>query len=261
MTFLAIETSDPRGSLALFDDRGCRAETLLPEGLFRAREITAQLDLLLRRLGLGPRDLEGIAVSAGPGSYTGCRVGITAAKSLAFALRVPVVTVSSLEAMAALAMGIDGGGCRLEGEASAVLEVGRLERFAPILDGRRGFFYAALFERGRSGRPTRILPDQVGKADAIAAELAGAGPAFVFGDGADELAESSGRLVRGPRDWDVPRASVLAELARERMQSARFDLEAIHSLAPAYLRPSEPEIVLARRLAREREAAASGRPR
>ena len=100
MIFLAIETSDPRGSLALFDQEGVREEELFSDDMAHAREFAVRIDDLLRRGGFTPRDLRGISVSAGPGSYTGCRVGVTAAKTLGIALRIPVVAVSSLEVMA-----------------------------------------------------------------------------------------------------------------------------------------------------------------
>ena len=104
MIFLAIETSDPRGSLALFDQEGVREEALISGDMAHAREFAVRIDDLLRRGGFTPRDLQGISVSAGPGSYTGCRVGVTAAKTLGIALRIPVVAVSSLEVMAAFAI-------------------------------------------------------------------------------------------------------------------------------------------------------------
>lgn len=247
MVFLAIETSDPQGSLALFDAGGVREEEFFSEDMAHAREFAARIDGLLRRSDLTPRELRGISVSAGPGSYTGCRVGITAAKTLAIALRIPVVTVSSLEVMAASAMEFS--------QVELADDEYPLDAFVPVLDGRRGFFYGALFRRGGGGRPIREAEDQV----ASLAELADVleGPAWVLGAGADEFlrgleASGDGRgYRRGLAEWDQPHAATLARLSLEPLAESSFDREAAHSLSPAYLRPSEPEIVLARKLAGE----------
>jgi len=96
------------------------------------------------------------------------------------------------------------------------------------------------------------------------AELIGVleGPAWLLGRGADSfllsLEDDGGGTgaskygySRGPLEWDQPRAATLAGLSIELLAETSFDQEAIHSLKPAYLRPSEPEIVLARKLAGE----------
>ncbi len=261
MTYLALETSDPRGSLVLFDEERVLEEVVFPEGLVHAREFAADLEQLLRQHDVATRALRGVAVSVGPGSYTGCRVGVTAAKSLAFALRIPMVGISSLEVLAA-----GSGSARLVGT---------------ILDGRRGFFYAALFQLS-SGRPMRLVDDQVGTVAEMAGALGRAAAARgvraieLFGDGAEKFASSVTALVesgsseidadvcalqlsRGSEDLDLPRARTLASLARPEMASAEFDLASVHALAPAYLRPSEPEIVLAKKLAAKGGSSASGR--
>lgn len=252
MIFLAIETSDPRGSLALFDRGGVRQEDFFSGEMAHAREFADRIDNLLRQEKLAPGNLAGISVSIGPGSYTGCRVGVTAAKTLAIALRIPVVSLSSLEVMAAFAM--ESPESRREDGGSSI------DAFIPVLDGRRGFFYAALFRRGDGNRPQRAAEDQVAPLAEVASVLAG--PAWVLGRGADSflggfdddggsMSASEYGYIRGPVEWDQPRAATLARLSLDPLGEADFDQEAVHSLKPAYLRPSEPEIVLARKLAGE----------
>lgn len=244
MIFLAIETSDPRGSLALFDEEGMLEEDLFSDDMAHAREFAARIDGLLGRGGFTPRDLRGISVSVGPGSYTGCRVGVTAAKTLAIALRIPVVAISSLEVMAAYAI-----------ESVEPAEEPPIDAFIPVLDGRRGFYYGARFRAAGDVRPVREAEDQVAALDELAGVLGG--PAWLLGGGADEFLRgielldggSPTNYRRGPPDWDRPRAEVLARLSRDALVESSFDQEAIHSLKPAYLRPSEPELVLARKLA------------
>lgn len=252
MIYLAIETSDPRGSLALFDGGDVQQEDFFSGEMAHAREFAGRIDNLLRQGNFAPGDLGGISVSIGPGSYTGCRVGVTAAKTLGIALRIPVVALSSLEVMAAFAMESPDPG-REDGAPA-------IDAFIPVLDGRRGFFYGALFRRGEGTRPQRAAEDQV----APLAELAGVleGPAWILGRGADSFlraieddgGSASAREYgynRGPVEWDQPRAAMLAVLSLDLLGESKFDQEAVHSLKPAYLRPSEPEIVLARKLAGE----------
>src|SRR6266511_1772193 len=101
MLLLAIETSSSRGSIALLEGRELIEEAPFPEGLVHGREITVHLEEVMTRRGIAPGKLEAIAVGVGPGSYTGIRVGVTAAKTLAFALRIPVIPESSLRVTAA----------------------------------------------------------------------------------------------------------------------------------------------------------------
>ena len=101
MLFLAIETSSAQGSLALFRDRDVVKEVFFDKGLTFVRDIAEYVRGVLQSEGLTVRAVEGIAVSVGPGSYTGVRVGVTAAKTLGFALEIPVVGVESLRVLAA----------------------------------------------------------------------------------------------------------------------------------------------------------------
>jgi len=255
MLILALETSSVRGSLALFSGGTCLRETFFPEGLLHGREITAHLDALLKAEGLAPGSLDAISVSVGPGSYTGIRVGVTAAKSLAYSLGLPVVTESSLRVLA----------------GNAVVEGGEDIRLAVVLDGRQKFLYGALFDvqprlwkRNPRARDClgweeavvkRLKNDEVHEAADLASSFkerfAGLGGsprrALVIGDGAakflNEITSQGGSkpFERGPSEWDVPKASVLGSLTAQRALEARFQLEAIHRLEPAYLRVTEAE--------------------
>ena len=132
-----------------------------------------------------------------------------------------------------------------------------LDAFIPVLDGRRGFFYGALFTRSEASRPHRMVEDQVAPLADLTASLRG--PAWVLGAGADEFLRGmeagdggeAGDYQRGPTEWDRPRASILAKLSGKALAESSFDPETVHLLKPSYLRPSEPEIVLARKLAGE----------
>lgn len=84
------------------------------------------VEQLLKECGVKPKELTKIVVAAGPGSYTGVRIGVTAAKTLAWSLQIPIVGVSSLEAVAANGANFDGLIC-------------------PLFDGRRGQIYTGLY--------------------------------------------------------------------------------------------------------------------
>jgi tRNA threonylcarbamoyladenosine biosynthesis protein TsaB len=92
---LAFDTATDIATSALVADG-----TILGEGAGRAQSLLADVDRLLTQAGLAPRDLEGIVVGTGPGSFTGTRVGLAVARGLALALDVPVAGVSTLDALA-----------------------------------------------------------------------------------------------------------------------------------------------------------------
>ena len=240
MILLSIETSGARGSLAIFRDGAPIAEAPFPEGLVHGREITVHLAAMMERLRLAPASLEGVAVGVGPGSYTGIRVGVTAAKTLAFALRIPVIPVSSLQAIAAGSAGQNG----------------RPLQVVTAVDGKQRHVYLARFRVGQG--PSPVVPEveervlafpAPGEApprtliESLAQVLAPCSQ--VLGDAADLVIETAAvpGVVRGPRDLDWPRASVVASLA-VRASSAdppQFDPEAVHRLTPVYLRTSVAE--------------------
>jgi len=163
MLVLAIDTATPGGGLAILEDSrilgivSTQVEETYSSRLFRHLEFL----LTETRLELGSMDL--FAVSAGPGSFSGLRIGLTAVKGWAEVLAKPIATVSGLEAVAAQA---------------------RSERglLAPVLDARRGQIYAALYRRGAQGLE-RQGDERVMSADEFLESLpepsAGAAPTFV----------------------------------------------------------------------------------
>lgn len=260
MRSLAIETSSLRGSLALLSGARLEREIAFPEGLVHGREITARLDRLCAEAAWRPEEIEGIAVGVGPGSYTGCRVGVTAAKSLALALRIPLIPISSLRA---LARGVEAAGA----------DAAPGSRVLPLVDARRGRFYHALFTTlgpGAAGRTelSCVADDRIGGVGEVC-RLARPGDR-VLGDGADAFlaacASQGGyeplpeALERVDPSLDIPAARWVGGLATGRLAGARFDPESIHRVEPAYLRPSEPEIVWARRRQADQRSPGAGPP-
>ena len=135
MTILGIDTATRRASVALARDGEVASLVHLDGASGHARDLLARLDEMLTGAGLRPADLGGIAVTVGPGSFTGVRIGMATAKGLAYSLDVPLAGLSTLEGLARAALPLAGDAARL----CAVLEAGK------------GEVYAACFRRERSG--------------------------------------------------------------------------------------------------------------
>jgi tRNA threonylcarbamoyladenosine biosynthesis protein TsaB len=131
--WLAVDTSTSSMTVAVME-----GATLLGEKNSRAERnhsmyLVPNMQQLLQSLHLRPGDLQAVAVGFGPGSYTGVRIGVTVAKTMAWSLRVPLLSVSSLEGMAL------GGFGRLEPPLDGTVWV------VPLMDARRGQVYTGLY--------------------------------------------------------------------------------------------------------------------
>lgn len=211
MRVLALDTSSARLTVALVEDgRVLREEHFDPPA--RAGDLLPYA--------LGPLDgVHAIAVGLGPGSFTGLRVGLAAAKTLAYARRWPIAGVSSLRALAA-AVGTESLVCATS-------------------EGRKGELYASL-HRGSSV----LWPEAVYRAEVLAEKLRDLGPCVVVGAGAHANASAlAGLDLRDePR---APPASSIARLALPMLLSARYDSATLFALAPNYLQPTMAEVALA----------------
>ncbi|HWM76502.1 MAG TPA: tRNA (adenosine(37)-N6)-threonylcarbamoyltransferase complex dimerization subunit type 1 TsaB, partial [Methylomirabilota bacterium] len=102
MRVLAVETSTLAGGAALLDGELVVGEYALDVSATHSERLMVAIDRVLTDAGWTVRDLEGLAVSVGPGSFTGLRIGLSTVKGLALALSIPIVAVPTLDAMAAL---------------------------------------------------------------------------------------------------------------------------------------------------------------
>ncbi|MDQ2687214.1 MAG: tRNA (adenosine(37)-N6)-threonylcarbamoyltransferase complex dimerization subunit type 1 TsaB, partial [Armatimonadota bacterium] len=136
MTFLVMDTSGEYAVLALAEDDGSvRAATVFEGRRSLSRRIMGEMDSLLKNNGLTLQDLSALAVGLGPGSFTGVRVGVTTAKTLAQVTGKPLVGVGTLDAYASVWPGEDT-------QTSIV----------PILPSRRGEVYLACYQGGQLSR-------------------------------------------------------------------------------------------------------------
>jgi tRNA threonylcarbamoyladenosine biosynthesis protein TsaB len=176
MLILAFDTATTVASCALV-----REEEVLGERVSRATTVLADADELVRHAGLTPADLELLAVGVGPGSFTGVRIGLAAARGLALALDLPVAGVSTLDALAAGAPGA-----------------------IPLIDARRGELFALA-----GGEPRCLAPADLGIE---------AGRTYV-GDGAvryrAQIEGAGGVVPPDKSELHVPRARFHARLARD----------------------------------------------
>ena len=233
MKILALETSAVACSAALCEDEKLLAQFFQNNGLTHSVTLMPMCQAMLAGCGVKLEDVDVIAVAAGPGSFTGLRIGVAAAKGLAWPGNKPCAGVSTLEAM-----------------AWSLAHTGAI--VAPVMDARRGQLYNALF-RGTGEGLERLAPDRAIAADDLAAELAALpGPKVLVGDGAllarRLLGERGLELTVAPPHlrlqsaWGVARGAL--ELAR------RGELTDAAGLAPVYHRLSQAE---RERLARERK--------
>ena len=195
---VGLDSSGDRGSVALLRGDALLGEESLGEGNAHGVALHPAMERLLRAARLRPRDLGLVVVGTGPGSFTGMRIGVAAARALAFALRVPVVGVPSYEALAASA----------PAGAPAV---------ACVRDARRDEAWFALYGPvGKGGaRPAAIPPRRCALAEAAAACPAGT---LVLGEhraALAALARAPGVAAGGEEESRV-RASVLARLGLAR---------------------------------------------
>lgn len=242
MRILGIDTATSTASVALLDDENLIGEEIRSNGAKlgnggaphvkgnHAEIILPLIQSILAKARIGVADLSGVAVSIGPGSFTGLRIGLATAKGIAYDWGLPIVGISTLLANAARAIDFDGMICSL-------------------LDARKGEVYVSLFRRS-GGVVSRLTDEQVIPINAALTLLrahysaADAVPLLVIGDGApayEQLLSSAlganARLSVGERYPSV--ASRVAELARARIKSESVD--DLGTLVPVYLRRPEAE--------------------
>ncbi len=224
MLLLAFETSAKAVSVALHDGTSLLAESYQNSGLTHSQTLLPMAEAMLAQCGKTPDQVTHLAVAAGPGSFTGIRIGVSAAKGWSWGAELPVYGVSTLEAMAHR-LGIQDG------------------VICACMDARRNQVYNALFrmEHGALGRLTEdraiALADLRRDLEDIAQ------PVYLVGDGAlltyKTLAHECPNLVLPPEHCRQQRASGVALAALEAMnRDAAWDGGA---LQPNYLRLSQAE--------------------
>ena len=224
MTILAFETSAKAASAAL-----CREGILLGEsyqntGLTHSQTLLSMAESLMASCGVAAGDIDAVGVAAGPGSFTGVRIGVAAAKGFAWGREIPCVGVSTLAAMAVGFGAWQGYVC-------------------PVMDARRSQVYNALF-RVDCGKCTRIREDRAISLRDLGEDVKNlSGPIFLVGDGSvlcyNTLLETVPGLVLPPEHRRHQRAAGVALEAARILETGERPSGA--ELVPNYLRLSQAE--------------------
>lgn len=231
MLTLAFETSAKAASVALMEGGKLLGESYQNTGLTHSQTLMVMAEDLLKACGKTAQQVEAVAVAAGPGSFTGVRIGVAAAKGFAWGAEIPCYGVSTLEAMA--------------------LSLGAWEGYVvPTMDARRNQTYTAVF-RAEKGVLSRVEEDMAISFEELKEKIKSfQEPIFLVGDGAvlcyNTLLEEVPGLVLPPEHRMHQRAAGVA-LAAKRMADAGEEGNG-GSLSPNYLRLSQAE---RERLARE----------
>ncbi len=233
MKLLALESSARAASCAILSDGELLASAWQATGLTHSRTLLPMVEDMLRNSELTVQDMDAVAVAAGPGSFTGLRIGVSAVKGLAWAAEKPCIPVSTLEAMAWPLAHWEGN-------------------IVCAMDARRQQIYNAVF-LAESGALTRLREDRAVSLEEAAADLEELdGPLAVVGDGAqlcfDFLTARGVPCAMAPGHLRLQSAAGVAMAAWRRWPEGCVSAQ---ELAPVYLRLSQAE---RERLEREKNA-------
>ncbi len=222
MTILALETTSSFGSIAIGKDGKLLASTSMDIQVTHSERVMPEIDRLRKALGMEMKDFDCIAISNGPGSFTGVRIGLATAKGIAMSLEIPLVPVSTLELLAGNAFGME----------RAVM---------PIIDARMNEIYGALYDKyGKTLiEPRCAKPEDFLKLIDV--------PVVALGSGLDEyssiLDDMGIDYIPAPLHLRYPMASGLITFVEQMDPMPVYDLDTIGILEPWYLRKSQAELV------------------
>ena len=224
MLLLAFETSAKAASVALTENGKLLGEIYQNTGLTHSQTLMVMAEDLLKQCGKAAKDITAVAVAEGPGSFTGVRIGVAAAKGFAWGREIPCYGISTLEAMAVSLGAYEGHVCA-------------------CMDARRNQVYNAVFYVNR-GEPERFSDDRAISLTELKNELEHIdGPIFLVGDGAGlaykTLAPDIPELILPPEHRLHQRAVGVALLAEAK--AAAGEAGDGNALSPNYLRLSQAE--------------------
>lgn len=229
MNIMAIDSSGLVASVAIANENGVVAEYTLNNKKTHSQTLLPMLDEIKRITEIPLEEVDAIAIASGPGSFTGLRIGSATAKGIALALKVPVVEVSTLEALAANLYACKGVIC-------------------PIMDARRNQVYTGIYKYVRTqdsyeltvmNEPCAVLIDEIaGRLNDLNEEV------IFLGDGVPVYKERLSELLKidfdfAPIHLSRQRAGCVASCGIRKFKSGIFVEAALHS--PEYLRLSQAE--------------------
>ncbi len=234
MKILALDSSALVATVALLEDEKLLAEYTLNNGNTHSETILPMVESVLAFFGITAREVDLFAVSAGPGSFTGVRIGAATLKGLAFGQKKPCVEVSTLEAIA----------------QNLSIHKGLI---CPVMNARRSQVYTALF-RSDGEALTRLMPDSALSISELDELLSAYGEdVCLCGDGYEitEKGFSKTSLRFVPQRLRLQSAASVAAVALKNYKNGEFSTDS--ELGVNYLRPSQAERERAEKLQSEKE--------
>lgn len=225
MMILGIDSSTTVATVSIATEEKILGEYTIDDKNTHSQKLMPMIEELFEQLNLKTMDLDGIAVSKGPGSFTGLRIGIASAKALAYALDKKLIAVSSLEVMANNLKHFEG-------------------LVIPLMDARNSRVFAAVYS-ACNGRLEELMHEDAVELTELIQRLNGeVGKLIFLGDGSrvyrEVLAAEFGeRALFAPMHLNTPRAASLCELALAKYQAGEF--EDYFTMKPEYLRESQAQ--------------------
>jgi len=231
MKILGVDTSTQTGSVAVLEGDTVLAEVSVTSAQTHAKRLMCVVDSTLEMAGMTIAECDGFAVTTGPGSFTGLRIGISTVKGLGFATKKPVAGVPTLDALAYQFPSFPHLIC-------------------PVLDARKGQIYTALYECAGYMKWTRVIEDCAAEPTQWLKQIQRL--CLFVGDGAtvygELIRETLGSLAHfAPPYLNRVRASVVAYMGIDQILNGQ--IADVARLTPHYIRKSEAEIKLEKRRA------------
>src|SRR3989338_8997793 len=238
MIVFGIDTSTNHGSVAIAEGGSLLSESFLPLNSSYSKTLINSLDDLLKKCKLGINDIDGFAVSIGPGSFTGLRIGLSTCKGFNLATGKPIVPVGTLDAITESYFSDSGFlNFTLHTPHSELL-------LCPILDAKKGEVYASIYKY-EEGKIKKITDDMAINPEKLCQKFNE--PVIFFGEGIKQYGDFIKNKLNGLAYFydDAQKNSVAASIALlGGKKIERGDIEDSTLLKPRYIRRSEAEIKL-----------------
>ena len=223
MKVVGIETSGLVGSIAVCDGNKVVGKKTYGKNFSHGKEIVSSLESIFNEINWDPSDIDLIAVSIGPGSYTGLRIGVTCAKTLAYGLGKPVIDVPTLDVLV------------------ENVEDNNAKTICPVIDAKRKSVYACIYDRNNNNNNIKRVTDYLFISPHSLIDMLPEST-LIFGDGVEpykNIFEQKKITIAENEKLGVADAVNVARLGMERYEyGMRCE---INSLVPLYLRKSEAE--------------------
>ncbi|MEA1972758.1 MAG: tRNA (adenosine(37)-N6)-threonylcarbamoyltransferase complex dimerization subunit type 1 TsaB [Candidatus Cloacimonadota bacterium] len=221
MNILAIETTSTSGSIAISSNSIIKFSSFIDLKITHSERLMPQIDYGLKQCNFRIKDIDLLAVSNGPGSFTGVRIGLSTAKGIATALRIPLIPFNTLEILA----------YQMYPSQLSILS---------IIDARMSEVYAAMYDSEMNSiwEPFHISPENLIKRIDEKIVIVGSG----FVRFAELFKESNVSYKVGLSPTNMPMATTMIGIIENNFEIPKFDYDKIAKLEPNYLRKSQAEI-------------------